>query len=88
MQQKWKNLSSVHKVVSVISVVASAFVMLFAILQLLNIWDAAINVCLPLLGMVDLCQAYLQWDINRKIAYLDIGVAAFIFICSGVVFFL
>ena len=88
MKQKWTSLSSTHKVVTVISVVVSDFVALFAILQLLNIWDTAIDVCLPLLGVVDLCQAYLQWDTNRKIAYLGIGIAAFIFICSGVVFFL
>ena len=88
MKQTWTSLSSRHKVVTVISVVISALAALFAILQLLNVWDAAIDICIPLLGVVDLCQAYLQWDTNRKIAYLDIGIAAFIFICSGVVFFL
>ena len=88
MRQRWKSLSVTHRVVTVISVIVSAFAVFFAVLQLLNVWDAAINVCLPLLGVVDLCQAYLQWNTNRKIAYLNIGVAAFILICSGVVFFL
>ena len=84
----WKNLSIAHKVVTIIFVVVNAFVLLFAVLQLLNIWDKAINICIPLFGIADLCQAYLQWNTNRKIAYLEIGLAVFIFICTGVVFFL
>ena len=88
MREKWKNLSSVHKAVVVVSGVASVFVSVFAVLELLNIWDSAIHVCIPLLGVVNLCQGYLQWDANRKTAYLGIAAAAFIFLCSGFVFFL
>ena len=83
MLQKWKSLSAAHKAATVLSVVTSALVALLAVLQLLHIWDAAIDVCIPLLGVVDLCHAYLQWNINRKSAYVSLAIAAFIFVCSA-----
>ncbi len=88
MKIKWKDIPTAYKIVTVISVSTSALVVLFGILQLFNIWDMSINVCIPLLGVVNSCQAYLQWGTNRKTAYFCIGTAVFIFICSVVVFFI
>jgi len=42
---------------------------------------------MPLMGVTMLCQSYMQWNNSRKVAYFSIGTAAFIFICSVVVFF-
>jgi len=87
MKSKWKDVPMMHKNVTIISIIASLSVVVLAILQIFEIWKYAINVCMPLMGVVNLCQAYLQWNTSRRIAYFSIGTATFIFICSIVVFF-
>ena len=84
---KWKDTPLLHKVVTIISVLASLSVVVLAVLQMFNVWDQAINVFMPLMGVTMLCQSYMQWNNSRKVAYFSIGTAAFIFICSVVVFF-
>jgi len=53
-----------------------------------DIWNQAINICVPLMGITMLCQAYIQWNVSRKVAYFSIGSAVFVFICTIVVFFI
>lgn len=65
--------------------VVSILVVTFAVLQICEILDQGINIVVPLLGVTMLCQAYLQWETNRKIAYLNIGTAIFVFICCVLV---
>ena len=84
---KWKDTSLLHKVVTIISVLASLSVVVLAVLQMFDIWDQAINVFMPLMGVTMLCQAYMQWNNSRKVAYFSVGTAVFIFICSIIVFF-
>lgn len=76
------------KTITVISVIVNLAVVILAILQILNVWSQAINVCIPLMGVSMLCQAYVQWNTSRKVAYFSIGTAVFVFICSVVVFFI
>ena len=75
---KWKDTPLLHKVVTIISVLASLSVVVLAVLQMFDIWDQAINVFMPLMGITMLCQAYMQWNNSRKVAYFSIGTAAFI----------
>ena len=88
MKTNWKDAPLLHKVVTIISVLASLSVVVLAVLQMFDIWDQAINVFMPLMGVEMLFQAYMQWNNSRKVAYFSIGTAAFIFICAIVVFFL
>ena len=87
MKTKWKDTALLHKVVTVVSILASLSVIVLAVVQLLDVWDQAINVYVPLMGVVLLCQAYTQWKTSRKVAYFSIGSAVFIFVCAIVVFF-
>ena len=87
MKTKWKDTPISYKVVTIISVLASLSVVVLAVLQMFDIWDRAINVFMPLMGVTMLCQSYMQWNNSRKVAYFSIGTAVFIFICSIVVFF-
>ena len=84
---KWKDTPLLHRVVTIISILASLSVVVLAVLQMFNVWDQVINVFMPLMGVTMLCQSYMQWNTSRKIAYFSIGTAAFIFICAIVVFF-
>lgn len=88
MNTKCKEAPILHKTVTVISILASLSVVVLAMLQMFDIWNQAINICVPLMGVTMLCQAYMQWNNSRKIAYFSIGTAAFIFICAIVVFFI
>ena len=87
MKTNWKNAPLLQKVVTIISIIASLSVVVLAVLQMFDIWNQAINICVPMMGVTMLCQAYIQWNNSRKVAYFSIGTAAFIFICSIVVFF-
>lgn len=41
---KWKDTPLLHKVVTIISILASLSVVVLAVLQMFNVWDQAINV--------------------------------------------
>ena len=88
MKSKWKDVPLMQKIVTIISIVVSLSVVVLGILQIFEIWMYAINLCVPLMGVVNLCQAYVQWNTSRKVAYFSIGTAVFIFICAVAVFFI
>lgn len=88
MKEKWKDAPLLHKIVTIISIFASLSVVVLAILQMFDIWQQAVNICIPLMGVTMLCQAYVQWNNSRKVAYFSIGTAVFIFIFAIIVFFL
>lgn len=83
-----KKLSVLQIIISVSSIISSLSVVVLAFLQIFRIWEQAIDVYMPLMGVTMLCQAYMQWNNSRKVAYFSIGTAAFIFICAIVVFFI
>ena len=88
MKTKWKDIPLLDKIVTVISLVVSSSVLALGILQIFNVWDKAINVAVPMMGITMLCQAYTFWNKSRKLAYFSIGAAVFIFLCAIGVFFL
>jgi len=88
MKASWKDAPLLQKVVTIISILASLSVVVLAVLQMFDIWNQAIKICVPMMGVTMLCQSYMQWNTSRKVAYFSIGTAAFIFICAIIVFFL
>jgi len=88
MKNKWKETPLLHKAVAIISVLVSLSVIVLAVLQIFDVWDQAVNLSVPLMGVTMLCQSYLLWNSSRKVAYFSIGTAAFIFICAIIVFFI
>ena len=87
MKSKWKDAPLLHKIVTIVSILTSLSVVVLAVLQMFDIWNQAINICVPLMGITMLCQAYILWNKSRKVAYFSIGAAVFVFICAIVVFF-
>lgn len=84
----WKDTPMLHKVITVFSVIVSLAVVTLAVLQILDIWTQAINLCIPLMGVNLLCQTYMQWDTSSKTAYFSLGCAVFVFACAIAVFFI
>jgi len=74
-------------IVSIIGIVLSIAIMTLAILQIFGIWNKAINIMEPLMGLLMLVNAYQNWGKNRLVAYVSIGVAIFIFIVSILILF-
>ena len=87
MKTKWKDSPLSHKIITVFSVIVSLAVVMLAVLQILDIWTQAINLCIPLMGVNLLCQTYTQWNTSRKSAYFSLGCAVFVFACAIAVFF-
>ena len=88
MKTKWKDSPLSHKIITVFSVIVSLAVVMLAVLQILDIWTQAINLCIPLMGVNMLCQTYVQWNTSRKTAYFSLGCAVFVFACAIAVFFI
>ena len=88
MKTKWKDTPLAQKIVTVMSIIVAISVIVLAILQILDIWTQAINLCIPLMGVNLLCQAYIQWNTSRRSAYVSLCCAALVFICAIAVFFI
>ena len=86
MKTKWKDTPLTQRIVTVFSIVVALSVILLAVLQILKIWTQAINLCIPLMGVNLLCQAYMQWNTSRKSAYTTLCCAAIVFVCAIAVF--
>jgi len=86
MRTKWRDAPLTHKIISLISIFVSLAVVVLAVLQMFDVWEYAIDICIPLMGTVNLCQAYIQWNTSRKTAYFSLGTALFIWICAVIVF--
>ena len=85
MKRKWRELSQSDKFMLIARVAVSIFVVLFAALQLLGVGDKAINLAVPLMGIVLLIQSVQEWKKQRGIAIFGLCGALFIFGCAIVV---
>lgn len=88
MKKNWNNKSKMEKVIVIMKVIISIVVMVAASIQLFGVWDKAINIAVPLLGILMIVQAIPEWKTNRSVAILSICSAIFIFVCSFVSFFM
>ena len=87
MKRKWRDLSQADKFMLIVRVVASFLVVIFAALQLMGVWDKAINVAAPLMGIALLFQSVQEWKKQRGVAIFGLCAALFIFGCAIVVWF-
>lgn len=88
MKKSWSEREKIDKIIIILRIIISIVVMLAAIIQLLGIWNKAINIAVPLLGVLMIVQAIQEWKSSRGVAILGICSAIFIFICSFVAFFM
>lgn len=87
MKRKWRDLSQVDKFMLSVRIATSILVVVFAALQLLGVWDKAINLAAPLMGTVLLIQSVQEWKKQRGVAIFGLCAALFIFGCAIVVWF-
>lgn len=70
------------------SSICSILIIVLAITQILDIWEGAINILEPLLGILMLIIAIQNWKDNRKVAILNLIAAIFLFLVAIIVFLL
>ena len=87
MKRKWTELPPADKFMLIVRIVASILVVVFASLQLFGVWDKAINLAAPLMGVVLLIQSVQDWKKQRGVAIFGLCAALFIFGCAIVVWF-
>ena len=85
--KKWNERPRADKFMLVVRVVASFLVVVFAALQLLGVWEKAINLAAPLMGIVLLIQSAQEWKQQRGVAFFGLCAALFVFGCAIVVWF-
>ena len=73
-----RKMAGYEKMMLAARIVLSVVIITLAALQLLDIWEDAIDWCIPLLGVLELIQAAGEWKRNRGAAMLSLGVAVFI----------
>jgi len=85
MKARWNNMTTQDRIINVLIIVLSVAVIVLAALQLLGIWEDAINVYEPLIGIVLLLQAIYHWKKNRSVAIISLCAAGFILTCAIVI---
>jgi len=76
MKSNWSEKSTADKIISILRIILSACALLSAILQLLGVWDEALNVAVPLLSVVILLQSIQEHKKHRAVAI--VGYCCFI----------
>ncbi len=87
MKKKSSEISVLSKIMLIVRIIASICVVAFAALQLFGVWDKAINLAAPLMGIVLLIQSVQEWKQQRGVAIFGLCAALFIFGCAIVVWF-
>ena len=75
-----------EKILSVISAICSIIIIVLACIQILGIWENAINIVEPLLGVIILIQAIKNRKKNKVVAILNLCVSIFIFLVCIFIF--
>ena len=88
MKTTWKSMSAMHKIVTVLSFPLCISIITLAILQIVGVWEDAGMVFIPLLGLESLCQAYINWNSKRAVAYVNLISGILIFAIAIAVFLL
>lgn len=88
MQTAWKEKTKTDKVLHLLQLTACVGAAICAALNIFLIWDKALHVAMPLIGIELLIQSRQEWRKNRISAILGFCAALFIFICCAVVWFM
>ena len=86
IKDAWSQESTGKKVLSMISVICSIIIIVLAGMQILGVWENAVNVFEPLLGVVLLIQAIQNWKKNKAVAIVNLCASIFIFLVAIFIF--
>ena len=81
----WNKKTIPFKILTIFGLIISVTIIVLALMQVFNVWDKAINVFEPLLGVLMIIQLIENWQTNRTTAYFSLFVAIFIFIVAIII---
>lgn len=81
----WNKKTLPFKILTILGLIISITIIALAFMQIFNVWDKAINVFEPLLGILMIIQAIENWKTNRSTAYFSLFVAIFIFVVAIII---
>lgn len=84
----WKQLPKKERLLMVLITVFSFAVIALAMMHLLGVWNDAIYVYEPLMGVVMVLQAIQNWKRNKVVSIWSLCAALFVFVVAFVVVFL
>ncbi|WP_312072264.1 DUF3953 domain-containing protein [Anaerotignum propionicum] len=87
VKRAWCEMQMHEKIGSILGSICSVGIIILASLQLLDIWDKAIYIFEPLLGVLMVTQGILQWRKNKTVAVFSLCVAIFIFIVAFIIYY-
>ena len=77
MKTKWNEKSTADKVLLILRIIVSIAVLIGATLQIMGVWDRALNIAVPLLSALILIQSIQEQKENKKASAI-IGYVCFI----------
>ncbi len=77
MKTKWNEKSTADKVLLVLRIIVSIAVLIGAALQIMGVWDRALNIAVPLLSALILIQSIQEQKENKKASAI-IGYVCFV----------
>ena len=77
MKTKWNEKSTADKVLLILRIIVSIAVLIGAALQLMGVWDRALNIAVPLLSALILIQSIQEQKENKKASAI-IGYVCFV----------
>jgi len=88
MRTAWSQKTKLDKVFLVLRLTASVGATVCALLHIFLIWDKALHVAVPLIGIQLLIESIQEWRKNRISAVFGFCAALFMFVCCAVVWFM
>lgn len=82
MRQNWGFMSAFERFLHIVRIILSVSIVLLSLLQLLAVLDNALNVVVPLMGVLMIIQAVQEWKHHRISALISLFAAAFVFTTS------
>ena len=79
IRNTWNKKQTDEKVLSIIGTTCAISIIILASIQILGIWNAAINIVEPLLGVLMLIQTIQNWNKNKTTAILSLLTTILIF---------
>jgi len=86
VKTRWTEMNNINKFMFAARIVISVAVIILASLQLLRIWEKALALAMPLIGVELTLQSIQEWKDHRKVAIFGLCAAGFIFACAIVVY--
>lgn len=81
----WNKKTLPFKTLTILGLIISITIIALVFMQIFNVWDKAINVFEPLLGILMIIQAIENWKTNRSTAYFSLFAAIFIFVVAIII---